>query len=86
MEKFKRVMMSIELNFTCVSEEYFYDNFREYYDFLTFELSESKTHGLYGKHFYKLKSPAAIVAMGLDMDFYRKLPCFICAYEIYEKE
>ena len=38
MEKFKREMMSIELVFTCVGVEYFYNNFRDYYDFLSFEL------------------------------------------------
>ena len=83
MEKFKREMMSIELVFTCVSEEYFYDNLRDYYDFLSFDFSKSKDYGLYGKYFYKLKSASGIVALGLDMDFYYGLPSFICASEIY---
>lgn len=83
MENFKREMMSIELYFTCVSEEYFYNNLREYYDFLTFELCKSKIHGTYGKQFYKLKSFSDIQALGLDSDFHYKLPCFICASEIY---
>lgn len=83
MEKFRKEMMSIELYFACVNEEYFEDNFREYYDFLHFELSNSEAHGLHGKYFYKLKSPSSIIALGLDMDFYRELPCFICASEIY---
>ena len=83
MEKFKREMMSIELVFTCVSEEYFYNNLRDYYDFLSFELSKSKDDGHYGKYFYKLKSASGIVALGLDMDFYYGLPSFICASEIY---
>lgn len=83
MEKFRREPMRIELNFTCVSEEYFYNHLRDYYDFLTFELSKSKDYGLYGKHFYKLKSPSGIVALGLDRDFYYTLPCFVCASKIY---
>ena len=83
MEKFKREMMNIELVFTCVSVEYFYDNLRDYYDFLTFELCRSKEYGLYGKHFYRLKSASGIVALGLDRGFYYGLPSFICASEIY---
>ena len=83
MEKFRREMMSIEILFTCVSEEYFYYNLREYYDFLTFELSKSKVHGTYGKQFYKLKSLSDIQALGLDSDFHYSLPSFVCASEIY---
>lgn len=83
MEKFRRELMRVELYFTCVSEEYFNYNLREYYDFLSFELLETKLHGFYGKYFYKLKSPSSIIALGLDMDFSSKLPCFICASEIY---
>ena len=83
MEKFKREMMNIELVFTCVSVEYFYNNFRDYYDFLSFELSKSKDDGLHGKYFYKLKSASSIIALGLDMEFYCGLPSFICASEIY---
>ena len=83
MKKFKKEMMSIELYFTCVSEEYFDNNLCEYYDFVHFQLCKSKLNGFYGKNFYKLKVPSSIIALGLDMDFYRKLPCFICASEIY---
>lgn len=83
MEKFRREPMSIELIFTCVSEEYFYNNLRDYYDFLTFELSKSKDYGLHGKYFCKLKSASSIIALGLDMEFYSELPSFICASEIY---
>ena len=36
MEKFRREMMSIELLFTCVNEEYFDVHFRDYYDYLDF--------------------------------------------------
>lgn len=82
MEKFRREMMSIELVFTCVSVEYFHDNFRDYYEFLTFEL-KSIDDCLHGKYFYKLKSASSIIALGLDMDFYCGLPSFICASEIY---
>ena len=83
MEKFKREMMSIELYFACVNEEYFDDNLLEYYDFLHFELCKSKPNFFYEKNFYKLKVPSSIIALGLDMDFYRELPCFICTSEIY---
>lgn len=83
MEKFRREMMSIELVFTCVSEEYFYNNLRDYYDFLTFELSKSKDYGFHGKYFYKLKCASSIIALGLDMEFYSGLPSFICASGIY---
>ena len=83
MEKFRREMMSIELYFACINEEYFDNNLYEYYDFLHFELCKSKLNGFYGKNFYKLKVPSSIIVLGLDMDFYRELPCFICASEIY---
>lgn len=83
MEKFKREMMSIELDFTCVSEEYFNNNLRDYYEFLTFELSKSKDYGLHGKYFYNLKSASSIIALGLDMAFYIGLPSFICVSKIY---
>ena len=83
MEKFRREMMSIEILFTCVSEEYFYYNLREYYDFLIFELSKSKVHGTYGKQFYKLKSLSDIQALGLDSDFHYSLPSFVCVSGIY---
>lgn len=83
MEKFKREIMSIKLLFTCVNEEYFDVHFRDYYDYLDFELSKSEVHGLYGRYFYKLKSTSDIVALGLDMNFYDGLPSFICASEIY---
>lgn len=83
MEKFKRETIRIELHFTCVSEEYFYYNLREYYDFLTHKLYKSKVYGVYGKQFYKLKSLSDIQALGLDTDFHYRLPCFICASKIY---
>ena len=83
MEKFKKEMMSIELYCSCVSEEYFDNNLREYYDFLHFELCKSELYCFYKKNYYKLKVPSSIMALGLDMNFYRELPCFICVSEIY---
>ena len=83
MEKFKREMMSIEFHFTCVSEEYFYNNLIQYYDFLTFTMNKSKAYGLYGKYFYKLKSQTDILYLGLDGSFYLGLPCFVCVSKIY---
>lgn len=83
MKKFKKEMINIELHFTCVSEEYFYHNLILYYDFLTFMMYKSKSHGLYGKYFYKLKSISDIKDLGLDMDFHHGLPCFVCASKIY---
>ena len=86
MEKFKREMMSIELHVTCVSEKYFFDNLREYYNFLTYRIFKSKDNCFYEQHFYRIKSPTDIHALGLDKDFYRKFPCFICASNKYEIE
>ena len=86
MEKFKREMMSIELHVTCVSEKYFFDNLREYYNFLTYRIFKSKDNGFFGQHFYRIKSSTDIQALGLDKDFYRKLPCFICVSNKYEIE
>lgn len=83
MEKFKKETMSVELYFTCVSEEYFNDNFREYYEFLSCKFVRSKEHGSYFKNFYKLKDFNSVIDSGLDMDFYYTLPCFICVSEIY---
>lgn len=86
MEKFRREMMSIELHVTCVSEKYFLDNLREYYNFLTYRISKSKDNGFYGQQFYRIKTLTDIQALGLDKDFYRKLPCFICASNEYKIE
>ena len=83
MEKFRKEMMSVGLYCACVSEEYFYYNLREYYNFFTSELCKSEAHGLYEKEFYKLKSLSDIQALGLDTNSYHVLPCFICASEIY---
>lgn len=83
MEKFKRQPMSIELYFTCVSEKYFYDNLREYYDFLSCEFVRPKGHGSYIKNFYKLKVFNSVINTGIDMDFYYTLPCFVCVSKIY---
>ena len=83
MEKFKREMMSIELHFTCVSQEYFFDNLIRYYDFLVHKMCKSKDYGLYGKYFYKLKSQTDILYLGLDKSLYLGLPCFICVSRIY---
>ena len=83
MEKFKRETISVEFRFTCVSEEYFYNNLIQYYDFLTFTMNKSKDYGLYGKYFYKLKSPTDILYLGLDGSFYLGLPRFVCSSKIY---
>ena len=83
MEKFKREMMSIELHFTCVSQEYFFENLIKYYDFLVHKMYKSKSYGLHGKYFYKLKSVTDIINLGLDKSFYLGLPCFICVSRIY---
>ena len=81
MEEFRREKISIELYFTCVSEEYFYNNLREYYDFLSCELVKSNEHGFYSKCFYKLKVFNSVINNGLDMDYYYRLPCFVCTYK-----
>ena len=78
MEKFRKEMMSIELYFAHVSEKYFYDNLREYYDFLTLKLSKTKAPGTYGKEFYKLKNLSSIRDLELDFELYKTLPCFVC--------
>lgn len=83
MEKFRREMMSVEVLFTCVNDDYFDDHFRDYYDYLGFDISKSEVHGVYGRYFYKLKSTSDIVALRLDMNFYYRLPSFICKSEIY---
>lgn len=83
MEKFRREPMRIELYFTCVSEQYFYDNLREYYEFLSCKCCRSKEHGIYFKNFYKLKVLIPVIDSELDMDFYNTLPCYVCAAKIY---
>lgn len=83
MEKFRRESMRVELYVTCVSEEYFNDNLRDYYEFLSCKSVRSKEHGSYFKTFYKLKGFKSVIDTGLDMDFYYELPSFICASEIY---
>lgn len=83
MEKFKREMMSIEILFTCVNDDYFDDHFRDYYDYLYFDFSKSEVHGVYRRMFYKLKSLSYILYLGLDKNIYLKLPSFVCASEIY---
>ena len=83
MEKFRREMMSIELLFTCVNEEYFDVYFCDYYDHLYFDFSKSKEHGVYRKMYYKLKPLSYILDLGLDKNIYLELPCFVCASKIY---
>ena len=83
MEKFRTEPMRVELYVTCVSEQYFNDNLRDYYEFLSCKFVRSKEHGSYFKNFYKLKAFKSVIDTGLDMDFYYTLPCFVCASEIY---
>lgn len=83
MEQFRLKTMSVKLTFTCVNDDYFDVHFRNYYDYLDFDIRKSKFHGNYCITFYKLKSLSDIMALELDTDFYYKLPCFICASEIY---
>lgn len=83
MEKFRREPMRVELYVTCISEKYFFDNLREYYEFLSCNFVRSKQHGSYFKNFYKLKVFNSVIDRGLDMDLYYTLPNFICVSEIY---
>lgn len=84
MEKFRREPMRIELYFTCVSEQYFDDNLRDYYEFLSCKCVRSKEHGSCFKNFYKRKEFNSVILMGgLDIDFYYTLPGFVCASKIY---
>lgn len=83
MEKFRREMMSIELLFTCINEEYFDAHFRDYYYYLDFAFAKTEEYGVYRKMYYKLKPLSYISYLGLDKNMYLKLPCFVCASEIY---
>lgn len=83
MEKFRTKTMRVEIFCTCVNIEYFDSHFRKYYNFLTCEISSSKRHGHYNKRFYKIKSLQDFISLGLDIDRYSDLPCFVCASEIY---
>ena len=83
MEKFRTKEMSVKINCTLMNKEYFENNYREYYEFVSCEISKSKRHGYYNKRFYKIKSLRVLNSLGLDMDCYFNLPIFVCASEIY---
>lgn len=83
MEKFRTKTMRVKISCTCINQEYFDSHFREYYNFLSCEISPSKRHGYYNKRFYKIKSLQVLNSSGLDMDRYFDLPIFVCASEIY---
>ena len=83
MKEFRTKEMSIKVRCTCVSDEYFRNNLRDYYSYLASDLSESKTHGFYFKTFYKLRSFSEIIDLGFDVDKYSKMPAYVCASKIY---
>ena len=83
MEKFRTKEMSVKLNCTCVNKEYFENTYREYYEFLSCSIVNSKTHGFYVKTFYKLKPLPLIIPSSFDVVSYSNLPIFVCASKIY---
>lgn len=83
MEKFRTKKMSVKINCTLMNEEYFDNNYREYYEFLSCEIAVSKTHGFYAKKFYKLKSVPLIIPSTFDLKLHANLPIFICTSKIY---
>ncbi len=83
MKEFRTKKMSVKISCACVSNEYFDSHFRDYYDFLVFDIGESKIHGYYRKTFYKIKPVSAVISLGLDMNRYVDLPSFVCTAVIY---
>lgn len=83
MKQFRTKEMSVKLSFTCVSNEYFANNLRDYYVYFSSELCESKVHGFYFKTFYKLHSYSEFVVLGFDTNKYSELPAYICVSKIY---
>lgn len=83
MKKFRTKEMSVKLTCTCVSNEYFTNNLRDYYEFLSCDFFESKTHGSYRKTFYKLRSFSELTDFGFDAIKYSEMPYYICASRIY---
>ena len=83
MEKFRTKTMSVKLICTCMNQEYFDNNYREYYEFITCDIASSKIHGYYNKRYYKIRSLKSLNSSGLDMDCYFNLPIFICTSKIY---
>ena len=83
MKGFRTKEMSIKVRCTCVSDEYFRNNLRDYYSFLAYDLSESKKYGFYFKTFYKLISFSELICLGLDVRTYSEMPTYICSSKIY---
>ena len=83
MKECRRKTMSIELYVTCVNDDYFDIHYRDYYDFISYEIKKSKLYGSYDKTFYKLKPIDFFIKSGLDEDLYFELPFYVCASKIY---
>lgn len=83
MEKFRIKKMSVKLYFSCVNDGYFNNNLRDYYEFLSCEICDSKIYGYYLKSFYRLRSFSELFALGFDAVKYSEMPTNICASRIY---
>lgn len=83
MKEFRTKEMSIKVRCACVNDDYFDLHYRDYYDYLTYELIKSESRGSYVKSFYKLKTFESVANFGIDEDLYCELPFFVCASRIY---
>ena len=83
MEKLRTKTMRVKIPCALMNKEYFENNYREYYEFLSCDIAESKTYGFYVKNFYKLKCPPLIIPSTFDLELHANLPIFICTSKIY---
>lgn len=84
MKEYRTKVMSIKVRCACVNSEYFSNKYSDYYDLISWDLSESKRYGKHLKSYYVLKPFSDIKALGLDEDFYfDELPAYVCTSIIY---
>lgn len=82
-KNFRTKQMSIKVRCACVSNEYFTNNLRDYYEFISLDFFESKVHGFYRKTFYKLRSYSECIDLGISSDKYSEMPAYICTSILY---
>lgn len=83
MKEFITKKMSVKLNCACINDTYFSNNLRDYYEFLSCEICDSKIYGYYLKSFYRLRSFFELIDLGFDAIKYSEMPTNICASRIY---
>lgn len=83
MKEFRMKELRFKICCACVSNEYFINNLRDYYGFISCDYSESKKHGFYSKTLFMLRNFSEICDLGIDSNKYSELPLYVCVSKIY---